>query len=328
MTIFYLSPGSPQTQSGGTRKLYDHVAILKNNGFDAEIVYLHQVANIAWKKRDIVVIPEVYGDGLDWFEWVPIPRGVRRVSFVQNGYLLDGADGHQYVRDPDNHPFTRTPDLVAIFTESRHTEDIIRARWPELSVPLIRTHSSGNGRNGQDAGFHYGEWPREKWVMSFEYKHASLNAQVFRDLSLPDGWEMKSLTGLSDEEIQVAMRTGAIFAACNINEGMCAPTQEAIQSGCVNVVWPGGPTGQTKVGGPMEYLEDRAVIAEQDNIEALRQAIVDTAIDIDANPDRWANDTAAWAQWHGEHYSRAQEIAETIAIFESFGCTRESEKAA
>lgn len=327
MTIFYLSPGSPQTQSGGTRKLYDHVAILKNNGFDAEIVYLHQVANIAWKKRDIVVIPEVYGDGLDWFEWVPIPRGVRRVSFVQNGYLLDGADGHQYVRYPDNHPFTRTPDLVAIFTESQHTEDIIRARWPELSVPLIRTHSSGNGRNGQDAGFHYGEWPREKWVMSFEYKHASLNAQVFRDLSLPDGWEMKSLTGLSDEEIQVAMRTGAIFAACNINEGMCAPTSETIISGCVNVCWPGGPTGQREVGGPMEYLTGRAQIAIQDDVEDLRSRIIHTAKDVDADPEKWAKRTREWSDWFHAEYSREKEIAETIAIFESFGCTRESEKA-
>lgn len=69
----------------------------------------------------------------------------------------------------------------------------------------------------------------------------------------------------------------------------------------------------------MEYLLDRSVMAEQDNVQALRQAIVETAADIDANPDKWARLTEEWATWHAAEYSRQGEIDELIGIFESFG---------
>lgn len=346
MTIYYLNPGSAQSTSGGCRKLIDHVAILRDNGFDAETIWFwEQPIPTRWKHSDIVVIPECFGDGHHLFApndmlcplELVLPRGVRRLYFVQNAYLIDVVDarknppGLRIVKDRKNgHPYMTSPDLLGIMTESQHTEDVLRARFPDLRAPLIRTHSSGNGRNGQLAGFSYGSWPREKRIIFFGYKHGedskeNLNAQVFTDLELPAGWESVSLNGMTDEEIQNQMRTAAIFAAPNYEEGMCAPGQEAHLSGCVFVGWPGGPTGQTEVGGPMEYLLDRSVMAEQDNVQALRQAIVETAADIDANPDKWARLTEEWATWHAAEYSRQGEIDELIGIFESFGCTREKE---
>lgn len=304
--ILYLSPGAPSTLSGGTRKLYDHVAILQANGFDAGIVDLGQLRAGSYDDRDIVVIPEVYGDGIRDL----IPPGLRRVVFVQNSYLTDEVDGMTIVGDPTRHPYLTTPELVAIFTESQHTEDRLTAKFPNLTVPLIRTHSSGNGRHGQDAGFTYGFWPRERRVVFFDYKHETDNRAVFKRLTreLPDGWSCETLTGRSDEEIAEAMRTVAIFAAANRNEGMCAPTSEAIISGCAIVCWTGG--------GPDEYLIGRAVIAEQDNVDALRNAIVRTAQDIDENPEGWARRTLEWSMWFQNTYSREGEIDELCAIFD------------
>lgn len=311
MTIYFLSPGSPETQSGGTRKIYDLCAILNNNGFESRVLHYStgDQQNVKWKKEDVVVVPEVFGIGMDQL----IPRGVRRVGFAQNPFLItrwgvpDPVNGHPYAAG-------NTPDLIAVLTESELTSQKVREQCPDISVPIIRTHSSGNGRNGKDAGFFYGLWPREKRVIYFQYKHEDVNKLVFDGLELPPGWELVCLTGMSDAEVARQMRTAAIFASANFEEGMCAPTSEALISGCVNVCW----TGE----GPDEYLIGRAVIARQDHIDELRSDIVSTAEAIDREPEYWADHTKEWSEWFQWRYSRQNEIDEIVGIFEGFGCRR------
>lgn len=304
MTIYYLSPGEPGCISGGTRKLYDHVAILQAHGFDAAIVHTHEIGAHAYNDSDLMVIPEVYGDGIRDF----VPATVkRRIVFVQNGYLIDAADGTQYVKDQANHPYMTTPQLVAVFTESDHTTGIVRSRFPDLPVPIIRTHSSGNGRHGNHAGFHYGEGEREKLVCFFDYKHAQDNQALFGRLALPRGWSTQCMTGMSDDQIAQTMRRAAIFAATNRFEGMCAPTSEAMISGAVIVCWTGG--------GPDEYLTGRAVIARQDDIDDLKASIEATAHAFDDDPDVFAVHTKAWSDWFQETYSREREVNEIVGIF-------------
>jgi hypothetical protein len=304
--IYYLSPGSPNGISGGTRKLYDHVAILNQRGLEARIVSPDDIMRGLFfdNDRDVIVVPEVFGDGVRDF----VPRGWRRIVFVQNSYLTDRVDGLQIVEDVNNHPYLTCPELIAIFTESAHTTDRLRWRFPDLKVPLIRTHSSGNGRNGELAGFRYGAWPRAKRVCYFDYKHERDNKRIFDALRLPDGWEARTMTGLSDDEIVVELQTAAIFAAANVDEGMCAPTSEAMISGAVIVCWTGH--------GPDEYLVKRSVIAEQDDVDALRDAIVKTAKDIDARPKQWAAKTRDWSEWFCETYGRERECDELVDIFE------------
>lgn len=308
--IYYLNPGAPDTMSGGTRKLIDHVAILHAHGFDVRTVWGGEIGTIEWDPaRDIVVVPEVFGDFLD----VGIPHPVRRISFVQNSYLVARWGCH----DPVNaHPFITTADLAAIFTESQHTEDRLREMFPDLAVPLIRTHSSGNGRAGQPAGFSFGDWPREKWVLHFDYKYIETHSQVFSGLPLPDGWEIRCMAGMTDQEIAATMRRGSIFAAANREEGMCAPTSEAMIAGCAIVCWPGGPSGQTTEGGPMEYLAGRAVIAVQDDIADLRNKTIATAESIDFDPWKWAARARRASDWFQSVYSREREIDEIVGIFE------------
>jgi len=304
--IYYLSPGSPNGISGGTRKLYDHVAILNANGLEARVIHTGDISNgvLFDTSTDVVVVPEVYGDGIRDY----VPAGWRRIVFVQNSYITDLVDGNKIVWDENHHPYLTCPEIIAIFTESEHTTDRLRARFPQLGVPLIRTHSSGNGRNGQDAGFHYGPWPRKREVCYFQYKHERDNKLLFDDLPLPEGWSLRCMSGTSDAAIAEAYRESAIFAAANREEGMCAPTSEAMISGTVIVCWTGA--------GPDEYLVGRSVIAEQDDIEALRKAIVKTAADIDKRPRLWAQRTRDWSDWFCETYSREREVAELVDIFE------------
>lgn len=308
--IYYLCPGTPDTISGGTRKLYDHVAILEQEGFDARLVYTADV----WRgipfdtEHDIIVVPEVYGDGLRDF----VPAGWPRISFVQNGYLTGPkVDGTTVVHDMDRHPFLTCPELVAIFTESEHTTELIRRNFPDLDVPLIRTHSSGNGRNGQHAGFGYGPWPRERRIVYFAYKHEADNAAIFNDLALPNGWQVHCMTGMTDVQIANEYRTSAVFVAANRDEGMCAPTSEAMICGAVIVCWTGV--------GPDEYLDGRCVKARQDDVAHLRASIIDTCYSIEHCSDLWAERTWEWSDYFQKTYSRQGEIDELVEIFQKLG---------
>jgi hypothetical protein len=67
-------------------------------------------------------------------------------------------------------------------------------------------------------------------------------------------------------------------------------------------------------GGPDEYLVGRSVIAPQDDMQALREAVTRTAYDIDAHGEVWARDTSLWSQEFQHTYSRQGEIDEICHI--------------
>ena len=313
-----------QHLSGGVRKIGDLHEIIAARGFSSELWFRNAPAD--WRSDDLAIVPEVFGDGLRDI----VPAHVPVVSFAQNGYLIEVACNRTAP-----HPYVSTPNLVAVMTESDNTSELVRIRCPDLKVPIARTHSSGNGRMGQTAGFSYGPWPREKRVIYFDYKHEAVNGQVFDNLLLPDGWQAMSLTGRSDAEIMSLMATSAIFAATNVVEGMCAPTSEAMISGCAIVTWPGGPSQygfswmpsppwapnpphNTTVGGPMEYLAGRAKIVIQDDITGLRRAIEAVARHIDNDPAPWAKATARYSEWFQTEYSRQGEIDEICGLMEGW----------
>ena len=297
--IYYMSPGTPQTLSGGTRKLYDHVAILQNNGFDAKIIGTHDPRN-GFHSGDVVVVPEVYGE-----EILKFNPGVPRIGFCQNGYLVDRWG----IPDKARHPYETCPDVKAVMVDSEHTAEILRNKYPKCAE-IIVTHSSGNGRSGRLGPFWFAPWPRPKRIVYFQYKHEHLNPQIFNELPLPQGWWTECMTGKSDEEIAELYRQSSIFVAANFEEGLCAPTQEAMISGTYIVGWYGG--------GTEEYLKGRSLMVEQDNIADLRAAIVTVAEAMDKYPLAYESACADWSRWHQRYYSRQREIEEICGIMERF----------
>jgi hypothetical protein len=306
--ILYFCVDPAAALSGGVRKIGDHIEILKAHGFNARV----SGPAVSLLRNDygtfdhyLAICQEVNGDAMR----DGLPAGLRRVSFVQNGYLIDMG-----VSDPvHNHPFMTTPDLVAIMTSDAHAEDIIRGRFPDLPVPMIRTHSSGNGRMGKPGPFSYGPWPRKKQIAYFRYKwdgdswpYVDFLTPLLTNLPLPDDWELVCMTGMSDEEIAETMRTVAIFLAPNHQEGMCAPTSEAMISGAVIVCWTGGGTD--------EYLIGRSVIAPQDDVDKLRECLIAQCYDMEARPEVWAEGTRKWSDWFQAYYNRQVEVEEIVAI--------------
>lgn len=329
MTVYYMVPSKRASISGGTRKLFDHAAILQGHGIEAQAVPFLPPTKINPSPGNLYVWAEVYGQ----YMIDALPEGTPRVAIIQNGYLLD-FDG---VAAPKPGPhWLYCPDLKAVLVESKHTEDIVRTRFPDLECPVIRFTSSGNGLMGMSSDqtrFDYGPWPRGKVITAFQYKRDDILAKLFTGLELP-GWQLKLISGFSDEQVEECLQTSAILAAPISCEGLCATTQEAFIAGCVIVGWPGGPSeyvpsiwpqngsyprpilNNSTYGGPMEYLKDRAVIVNQDDIDGLRRALIATAHQIDHDPSYWADRTAENVKWFAENYSREAEIQEIVEIYE------------
>jgi hypothetical protein len=298
------------TISGGTRKLWDLSQILVGNGIPSTVITYADLCRgtpgMAMSADNVLVIPEVYDTEIDRLGG---PE-VRKVAFVQNGYLLNQTELV--------HPFETCGNLVAVLTACDEDTRLVHARCPRLEVPVIRTHSSGNGRLGGNAGFRYGYWPRRRRVLYFEYKNGpgswtggDLLGPLFADLELPKGWELVCLSGRSDEQIAELMRTSAIFVAPLRREGMCAPTSEAMISGCAIVGWTGG--------GAEEYLAGRAALVSQDDVAMLRERVYEVAAEIDRGSGHWPENTRRWSDWFQRTYSRDGEIREVCRIARQLG---------
>lgn len=299
--ILYINPGGEDPLSGGTRKLFDHVEILRKHGFTAAISHTHENRNNL-SDDDLIVVPEVYGDGL----YNLAPWRCKRIGFAQNGYLTDRWG----VSDPSHHPYEHCSNLLAVMVDSNHTKDILHKKYPAMTAEVIVTHSSGNGRRGELGPFRFGPWPRLKQIIYFKYKHEHLIGPVFNRLDLPEDWTIRCLTGLEDDQIAEAYRSAAIFAAPNFEEGLCAPTQEAMISGTYIVCWYGG--------GTEEYLAGRCTAVAQDDVDAFRTALVDAARDIDRNWLWYRDHCEHQSNWIQRVYSRENEIEEIVAIMDRF----------
>jgi hypothetical protein len=291
--IYYLAPGPSTAISGGLRKLYDHVAILQQNGFDAVAVDTTKETP-GPRPGDLLVVPEVSG-------YILKSRpGVNKILFCQNGYLL--KDDTQLLCE----------DLVAVMVESQHTKSIVENKR-HGDTPIILTHPCVNGRDGKRGPFRFAPWEgRKKEIIYFQYKHEHVLDAILNELPLPRDWKLVCMTGMTDEQVAEAYRTASIFLAPNQREGLCAPTMEALISGTCIVGWYGG--------GTKEYLEGRAFMAKQDDVADLRELLVKSARSIGTGLTNLP--TEEWSTWIQLAYSREQEVDEIVGIMEKYHGSR------
>lgn len=300
MTVVYVNPDlNPQSVSGGVRKLHDHVALLQEAGYSALSLHHSQLAGFPFQPSDLVVFPEIYGDTMR----TGVPAGIQRLSFCQNGHLLEvGVD------DLRRHPYLHTPELRAILVSDHHSDMVVRAMVPP--APVFRLHLCGNGRDGHDGPFTWGAWPRQKRLAYFQHKHVETNLELVDGLELPPGWTAAAVNG-SDAEVARQLQTASVFFCAAQREGCCGPLMEAMLTGPLIACWTGGE-------GPREYLQGRAWIAPQDDVAKLRWGI-QMAVEMAENrPALAAAISETGAGWFGRTYSREREISELLAAIRPY----------
>jgi hypothetical protein len=247
--IHYLSPAGRDTFSGGVRKLYDHVDILKGAGMNARIVRSDVVDPVTLFPKDLIVVPEIYGDLL-----ANLAPTVAKVSFNQNAYL-SWTD----VSDPERHPYLNTPSLLGVLCVSLDNKEFLESVFPELEVEHYRPWINVDDR------FKFGPWPRDRKICYFARKRSEVSSVVLGALyargRIDKTWEVVCLDGMTDEEIAEHLRTAAIFLSFSKLEGFGAPPVEAMISGCLVVGFAG-------LGG-REFAQYFAAVAEDSISEYL-----------------------------------------------------------
>ena len=280
--VLYVAPDDDRP-SGGIRSIYRHVDLLRSLGHDAAVVHRDPRFRCSWFPHDtpvvaagsvgagpddVLVIPELYGPTLD-----RAPAEVPTVVLNQGVYLTH--QGVDYATTGPGAPYSALPHLKGILTVSEDSRDLLAWSFPGTAVHLVR--------NVVDAEvFHPGPpGPRRRVLTFTTSRRASQRNQLLhmlRTRGVLDGWELRPLVGLTEEQTAAALRESPVYLSFAQTEGFGMPAAEAMASGCYVV-------GFTGVGGDEYFDASFSSPVPEDHLLDLALAVERVLALYDESPD-------------------------------------------
>lgn len=307
--VFVLCPDY-DPPSGGVRKLYRHVDVLRAHGVEAWLVHTREGFRCSWfpnatpvayaagvrpTPADFVVVPEVYGPGL-----AGLHPGVPKVVFNQNAYLtfrgysLDPAD----LRTP-----YASPEVVAAFVVSEDNREYLAYAFPRLRLVRVRY--------GIDTRLFAARGAKERAVAFMPRKHAEDAVQVINLLKHRGalaGWRVVPVDGRPEPEVAEVLGRSAVFLSFGQHEGCPLPPLEAMACGCAVVGYHGR-------GGREYFREEFCRPVEAGDVVGFARAAEGMLRTFDADPVGFRAAGEGAAAFVREHYSPAREEADVLAAW-------------
>jgi hypothetical protein len=239
-TIYVLCPDD-DTPSGGHKKLYRHVDVLKRGGFASVAVHegkgfqytwfknntpISDLGSISITKGDYLVIPEVNGPHL-----VDMFPGVKKVILNQNayftfaGYSLDLRD----MITPYLHP-----DVVATIVVSDDNLSYLQYAFPQ--------HNFLRMRYAIDPDLFYPVADKKKQICLMTRRNLQDAIQVINILKFRDAlmdFDVVAIHDKSEADTAAMLRESMIFLSFSAAEGFGLPPAEAMACGCVTIGYHG-----------------------------------------------------------------------------------------
>jgi len=308
--VFVLCPDY-DPPSGGVRKLYRHVDVLRAHGVEAWLVHTRDGFRCSWfpnatpvayaadvrpTPRDYVVVPEVYGP-----ELARLYPGVPKVVFNQNayftfrGYTLDPADLRT--------PYT-SPEVVAALVVSEDNREYLGHAFPGLRLVRVRY--------GIDTGLFTPRGPKERAVAFMPRKHAEDAVQVVNLLKHRGalaGWRVVPVDGMPEPEVAGVLARCAVFLSFGQQEGGPLPPLEAMACGCVVVGYHGR-------SGREYFREEFSRPVEAGDVVGFAQAAEGVLRAFDADPVGVRVMGERAAAYVRDHYSPEREAMSILAAWE------------
>jgi glycosyltransferase involved in cell wall biosynthesis len=234
-TVYFCAPDY-DIPAGGLRVTYRHVDLLNDAGISAAVLHHRAGFRCTWFEHetrvvgdrdtvigpdDLVVVSELATSLLDDLG----PRN-RFVVFNQNPHLMwEQAPEHEVIG------YMRDPRLAAILVVSDHSLEMVRYAAP--SAHAVRLHNSIDPArfftDGRDPG-------RVLSYMSRRGLHEAEQALgLLRGHGALDGWEVRRLEGLSENQVAAQLRATTIFLSLAYHEGFGLPAAEAMACGAYAV---------------------------------------------------------------------------------------------
>jgi Glycosyl transferases group 1 len=281
--VFYLAPHLA-APSGGVRNIYRHVDTLNALGIEAAVVHAKAGYRCTWfanrtrvvhsdqvtlGPRDLLVIPECYGPGLDG-----LPGGVRVVLFNQGAYHT--FDRIPFATTGPGAPYAGVENLVGLLTVSRDSAALLRFAFPHLDVTVARLVVDGSV-------FHPGSTPQRR-IAYLTHRRPQEREQLLHLLrahGLPPGWELTAIAGRTEAQTAEILRGSAVFLSFSEREGFGLPPAEAMASGCYVVGYPG-------MGGREFFEPDYCTPVPDGDLLAFARAVDEALAAHDADPEAFA----------------------------------------
>jgi glycosyltransferase involved in cell wall biosynthesis len=299
--------------SGGVRRLYRHVDVLRKHGVEAWLVHETKGFRCIWFEHstpimalvdanptpnDYLVFPEVFAPAV-----ATMAPGVPKVIFNQNAYLT-----FQTKRALD--PASRLPyfhqDVIAVFAVSEDNADYLRYAFPGLKVTRL----------------HYGidpifapRWPKRKAIAYMPRKnpdHVVQVLSVLRHRGALEGWELEAIDGLPEAKVAEKLADCAIFLSFGTFEGCPLPPLEAMASGCVVVGYHGR-------GGREYFKAEFSYPVKTGDVIGFAKTVEEVVEQDRQSPDGLAKRGQIASAFVRTHYSPEREGSDIIGIWRSIG---------
>ncbi len=307
-TVYVMAPDFDYP-AGGTRVLYRHVDILRAAEIPATV--LHQKADFRYTwfasdtpvthvaatplgPEDLLVVPELDVDVL-------VRRGVypRHVVLNQNGYLTWDHDPEAVAAH-----YRSNQRPLAIVAVSEHTAEFVRFAFPHLDV------RQANLSVDPDRFAPAEEEPPPR-IAYMPRRGAADAAMVLRMLEARDrlrGWEVRALSGLTEDQVAAELRNTRVFLAVSPREGFGLPPVEAMASGCYVV-------GYDAIGGKEFMRPEFSSPVEVGNTLGVAQAM-ETVLDRDLAEPGWLRTRGLSAsRFVHDRYSPERERETVLAAY-------------
>jgi glycosyltransferase involved in cell wall biosynthesis len=249
--IFYYCY-SHDRPNGGQKHTYRHVDILNANGFDAAIIHPASDFRLSWFDNETRVIDMsqflAIVDPIHDFIVLPEDLGQRILEFPGRKVIFNKNLYHGftcYSEQSDTlYPY-HSPEVVAVFTVSRHNEDVLRYTYPKLLVkrmyaeidPTIFRFCPLVNKRPQIVYVHKA---RES---TLAIRHI-IESRAQGGFSSGRQFRWYPLEDLSQCELAASLFNSLLLIFPSVYEGLPRMVLEAMASGCVVAAYGNGPLAE------------------------------------------------------------------------------------
>jgi glycosyltransferase involved in cell wall biosynthesis len=307
-TIYFVAPDNSDP-SAGCRVIYRHVDLLHAAGVPAFALHRKRGFRYAWfdnatptinaakaivGPKDLVVVPEVDVDII--VRSHPRPR---HAVLDQSGYLTWSHD----VNATAAH-YNSSQRPAAIIATSEHIAELARFAFPHIDVRLVRLSVDSHR-------FAPGEANRPQRIVYMPRRgdcDADIVFGMLQTRNRLQGWEIRAVDGLREDEVAKELREARIFLAVSTREGLGFPPLEAMSSGCYVV-------GYHAIGGKEFMRPEFSSPVDVGNGLELARAL-ESAITREQEQPGWLQSRgAAAAQFVRDRYTAERERTDVLFAY-------------
>jgi glycosyltransferase involved in cell wall biosynthesis len=292
--------------SGGVRKLYRHVDVLRGHGLNAYIEHQTSGFGCSWFEHDTAIIDPTYSwppravdmlvvpEQLSW-QMVKKTPGIPKIVFNQGAYLTfkDMTDEFNVL------PYTH-PDFLATIVVSEDSRSYLKYAFPHH--PLHRIHNSINPQ-------HFNFEPRKKPQIAYmPRKNIGDVTQVLLLLKCRDaleGFERMKIDKMNEEQVGAVLRESMIFLSLSGQEGMSMPPLEAMACGCIVVGYDG-------LGGREFLTPEHGFPVRQGDVQAFARTLESILAELREEPATLLEKARRASEFVARTYSPEQEERDIV----------------